>query len=268
MGTFADRLAGGEVLRWIERTDYCGRLLANGEIPWTDIGAFVSWQRQAEGLIKSDVMEFPLEAFSSAWIQAHPELREAMGQKARTLHALKTLFANEAMRKHIEECLSALAESKGSRLLALSMPSPRAWIDLARAQAGADTAADIGAEVEESAAMYLADFLRSFAEVKIDMLLLVEGEPAGDVGSYQPVLNLAGHYNWDVGLLSAAPEKANGIAFVIAMENVPGIPTGIAQSAAFWSGAAVAPCSAGGFIYARIPEASAPEAVLERLATI
>lgn len=271
MGTFADRLARGGGLRWIERTDYCGRLLAGGQIPWTDVGAFISWQRQAEGLIKSDVTVFPLAAFSAAWIGAHPELREAMGQKARPLHALKMLLADEAMRKHIAECLSALGESKGARLLVLSIPSPRAWIDLARAQAGAEPAADIGMDETDSAAMYMADFLRAFAEAKLDALLLEEGKAVGELAAYQPVLNLAGHYNWDVGLF--LPEGARAdmfgvVAFAVAPAQIEGLPTGIAQAETFWSGGALTTCGEGGFIYARVPVDCAPEAVLERLATL
>lgn len=269
MGTFAERPARNDGSRWIERTDYCGRLLAGGEIPWTDVGAFISWQRQAEGLIKSDVTVFPLGPFSEAWLGAHSDLREAMGQKTRVLHALKTLLADEAMRKHIGECLSALAEGKGSRLLVLLMPSPRAWIDLARVQAGAEAAADIGADETDSAAMYVADFLRAFVDVKLDALLLEEAETAGDVAAYQPIFNLAGHYSWDVGLslTGGAATALSGVAFVIA-PNRTEVPTGIAQGEAFWSGAALAPCGEHGFIYARIPATCAPETVLERLAAL
>jgi hypothetical protein len=268
MGAFAERLARGERPRWIERTEYCGRLLAGGDIPWADVGGFISWQRQAEGLIKSDVTVFPLAVFCAAWIAAHPELGEAMRQKSRTLHALKTMLADEAMRRHIGECLSALGDAKGSRMLVLAMPSPGDWIGIARAQAGAGPASDIGIDEMETAAMYVADFLRAFAETKLDALLLEEGETPGEAAVYQPVLNLAGHYNWDVGLLSDGAKKTKGIAFVIAAEGVPGVPTGIAQSDAFWSGAAVTPCGADGFIYARVPAACAPETVLERLAAI
>jgi hypothetical protein len=82
------------------------------------------------------------------------------------------------------------------------------------------------------------------------------------------VFNLAGHYGWDVGLLSDSAKAMPGVAFIIAVESVPGVPTGIVQPAAFWSGSAVAPCGADGFIYARVPAACAPETVLERLAAI
>src|SRR3546814_19298270 len=84
--------------------------------------------------------------------------------------------------------------------------SPRRWAIEAHRAALADDAAsidDFGVDESEDAAAYLADFLRVFGDVGVDVLLLqesAESEPADAEGlaAYPPVLQVASPYRWAI----------------------------------------------------------------------
>jgi len=280
MGAFRDRLAaGGRQPRWLDYTDYCGRLLAGGAIPWGDVTRLVDWHRKAQGLLKSDVAALPLRPLIEAWLAAHGDLREAMGGRRRLLYPLKTLLADDALRAHVASALDGLRRTHAGLPLALVLPSPRHFIQLAAAWAGtADADEAIENDDADSASMYLADFLRAFGDAGIDLLLLEErpGEPVSrdGVAAYQAVLNIAGHYRWEIGLRlgGAADDLAGGLAgidFLIAARPVPGAATGLQLPGAFWTEAeAPVPGAGGDFLFGAIPADARPEVVLERLAAL
>ncbi len=279
MGAFGERLkAGGRRARWLDYTDYCGRLLAAGDIPWGDVTRLVDWHRKSQGLLKSDVAALPLRPLIASWLAAHGDLAEAMAAKKRLLFPLKTLLADDALRAHVAQALEGLRRTHAGLPLALVIPSPRLFIQLACAWAGREADEPIEADDVDSASMYLADFLRAFGDAGIDILLLEEavGDPASrdGIAAYQAVLNIAGHYRWEVGLrLGNVPgDLAGGLAgidFLIAPQPVPGAATGIQLPLAFWTGAeAAVPQAAGDFLFGAIPADAQPEVVLERLAAL
>jgi len=149
-------------------------------------------------------------------------------------------------------------------------------VGLAYAQANAGEAAEVDADAVDSAAAYVADFLRGFGDVGLDGLLLeesAESVPASaeDLRLYQAVFNVAAHYRWDVGLRlpqGAAPAAGEGLGFVLASEAAPGLVVGLKVPEDFWGGAAAPGCPAGGFRFAEIPAGANPEGVLERLAAL
>ncbi len=274
MVAFADLLAkASRPVLWLDANAYAGRLLAGGAVPWLNAAELIAWQRKAQGLLKSDVLAVPLALVCDAWLSAHPELRKAMGEKRRTVFPLKVLFADEALRAHLLEVVNSYRAVFTGMPLALVAPSPRAWIAESYAQAhGVDAEVEIGDDEADTAAMYLADFLRSFADSGVDILLLDEQNlapalSASTLACYQTVSNVAGHYRWDLGLrLSAAGAESvegAGLAFVISAH--AGIGSGIELAATFWEGAEAPAVPAHGFRYATIPEQAQPERVLERL---
>src|SRR5438128_446190 len=78
------------------------------------------------------------------------------------------------------------------------------WLDDAyRLAFGSDT--EVGGDEADSAAVYVAEFLRSFGEAGVDGVLMIESpgtDPgnAEEIGWYQPITNLAQHYRWGLGL--------------------------------------------------------------------
>ena len=279
MPKFLDRLAAADKpLLWLEDTAYIDRLLAGGKTPWHDGAEYVALRRKAVGLLKPDVIAIPLGAFAKAWVAARPELRTAMAGKKRAVAPARTLLAEEGLREHLVETLKGLRAAFGGGLLMLTLPSPRAWVLLGwRLAFGDDAEIEVGADETDACAVYVAEFLRCFGESGVDGLLL-EDEPGAEPTSaeelswYQPVINIAGHYRWDVGALlptaTAFEGEASGLQFVIAPKAIAGAANGLALSDAFWTGESAPPVSPGAFRYAAIPADAIPEKVLERLATL
>ncbi len=276
MAAFADLLAkASRPVLWLDANAYAARLLAGGAAPWLNAAELIAWQRKAQGLLKPDVVTIPLAQLCDAWLSAHPELRSAMAGKSRALYPLKVLLGDDALRAHVLEVVNGYRAVFTSMPLALVAPSPRAWVSQAYAQAhGADAEAEVGDDEVDSAAMYMADFLRSFADSGVDILLLDEQDQARKLGAstlscYQTVANVAGHYRWDLGLrLSAAGAESlegAGLSFAVAAQEATGLRTGLEVPAEFWNGADAGATPAGGFRFVHIPEQAQPERVLERL---
>lgn len=274
MGALLDRLQATPRARWLDASAYGARLLAGGTAPWLDVAACTAWQRKLQGLLKNEVASLPVAEVSEAWLAAHPSLRTAMAAKSRTVYALKTLLADEPLRAQLLELARALRAGLPGQPLVLVLPSPRAWVALAytQAQGGAIEVEDDDAD---SAALYLADFLQTFAEAGLDGLLLVEdaSQPpltGATLACYQSVANVAAHLRWDLGLLAPAiAEDCTALpadwSYAIAPRKLAALPMAKALPATYWSGAAAEP---GDFVYAAIPVDAQPEAVLERLAAL
>lgn len=274
MARIADRIAAGAAL-WLDDSDYAERLLANGHTPWREVAEYVAFRRKAQGLLRPDFVAVPLVRFAADRVAADSALQAAMGSKKRAIVPARTLLADETLRAHLVEVLKGLRAAFGAAPLALVLPSPRAWVGAAyRLAFGADAEVEVGGDEADACAVYVAEFLRSFGESGVDGLLLEEdagAEPASaeEIGWYQPVLNLAAHYRWDLGLrlptASAYSGALEGLQFHIAPAALPGAVHGLALGDAFWNGEAAA---AAALRYARVPVDAVPERVLERLATL
>ncbi len=267
MGAWLDLLSASPVPPlWLDDTDYSGRLLANGRIPWLDATALIRWRLQAVSLLKPSLAALDVGRLAAAFSAANPEARAAAAAR-RPTGPLEALLCAASLRRHLAEVVQGLRQSVK---LALVMPSPRAWPNLAYQSAlGASTT--VGDDETDEASVCIADFLRSFAEVGVDALLLTDDadtqpRDADAVGLYQSVLNVAHHYRWDIGLKTPqVPAGVTGLDFMIAPEGAVGVDLG----AAFWSTDGPGPATApGGFRYARIPEDAPPERVLARLASL
>lgn len=279
MPKILDRLAAGDKpLLWLDDTAYSDKLLAGGRTPWHDGAEYVAFRRKAHGLLRPDFVVIPIGRIAAAWVATHAALKEAMAAKKRTIAPARTLLADEELRAHLVEMLKGLRAAFQGAPFALSIPSPRAWVIEAWQLAfGADAQVEVGGDEADSCSVYVAEFLRSFGESGVDGLLLEEregAEPASaeEIAWYQPVINIAGHYRWDLGIClpSAAGFSGDvaGVQFVIAPKPLAGAANGLALGDPFWTGEAAPAAPTGGFRYARIPADAVPEKVLERLATL
>lgn len=253
-------------LVWVESTAYAARRLAGDAVPWLDAAAVVAWQRKAQSLLGSDVVALAAEPMCTAWVGAHPALARAMAAKRRPGFALRTLLGDAGLRAHLLEVVHGLRASFGGLPLALRLPSPWLWSALLGVTIDEDEA--------DAAAVAIADFLRVFGESGLDVLLLDEPFEAAApaLGLYQPVLNVAAYYRWEVGLSCGANacdlDAGGGLSFAIAPRAPAGMPAGLPLPPSFWSGAEASAPRPGDFFYAEIPRDVAPETVLDRLATL
>ncbi|WP_036516738.1 hypothetical protein [Nevskia soli] len=278
MGALLDKINLLHPLVWLDDLSYVERLLGGGRIDWLDVAGLVALRRKAAGLLRAELTVLPAAAVAAAWIEAQPELRQAMASKPRPVVPLRTLLADPGLRARLDELIRALRAGLPGRPLVLALPSPRRWLAEAYSAAhGAGAVLSAGAEEIDTAAVYVAEFLRSFGESGLDAVLLQEAlgaEPASaaEISWYRPVLNIAGHYRWDLGLqlpdASGFAGPARDLDFIIAPQPLSGCTLGVALDGEFWSGAAPPQVPAGGFLFAVVPTNAVPEQVLARLAVL
>lgn len=278
MADLKQRLESGQNLLWLDHFEYAARLLARDDAPWLDSTACIAWLRNAQGLLGSDVLGLPLATISARWLGAHRELRDAMAARTRLSFALKALLADASLRAHLVELVRGVRASFADTPLALVCPSPRAWLVAAfQAAHGSAPATMPDDDATDGASVYLADFLRIFADSGVDVLLLQDRDgqapgPLQDLVLCQPIFNVAAYYRWAVGIETGQrpdPETCAALDFILAPEPCPELATGVLVPEAFWSGSLTAgQLAPHPFRHARIPPGAEPETVLSRLAQL
>jgi hypothetical protein len=281
MSDFINQHRADVPMLWIDSAAYTARLLEGGSAPWLDVANFLAWQRKAQGLVRSDVLALPVAAVVAAMLEKTPGLREAMAAKPRAQFALKTLLADEALRAHLSELLAGLRACFVGAPLVLQIPSPRAWVLQSYAQAhGNSDGVVIDEDVVDAAAMYVADFLRTFSEAGVDGLLLVEAsadvpQANAELEWYRPVFNVAAHYRWQLGVklpadadTAMALKATDDIAFFVATADTCASAIGQLTPVSYWGNGIRPICSDTQFYYAEIPADANPETVLDRLTSL
>lgn len=261
---------------WVDAWAYGRHVLRrDAAAPWDDVGALVAHHRQLQGLVKSDVQNIDVGDFYQAWISNHPALLAAMGEKRRLGYALRTLLADGASRAQLKEIVAAICECYGQQPVVLALPSPRAWIGRAHCQARGLEQVEVTWEDAESAAMYMADFVRTFSDCSLSGLLLLDEAPDGpacaeDLLRYQPLFNVAQHYRWQVAVVGCSegyqPEPGKEVSQVI-LERVHS-GAGATPGRDFWQTGDPGTRATPAFWYVEVPATAVPETVLDRLDTL
>ncbi|WP_198971941.1 hypothetical protein [Xylophilus sp. ASV27] len=270
-------LAGHKRMLWLDHTAYSARLLAQGQAPWLDTAACVAWLRQAQGLLRPDVLALPLDDVTAAWLDGHPALLAAIAEKTKRGHGpLKELLAAEGLRTHTTALAVALRAAMPGAVFALALPSPRDWAAQILQRAGG-VADAVDEDAVDAAAAVMAEFLRLFAQAGVDAVLLHESRVwAADevdllLDLYQPVANVARHYGWDWGLQwpeAVAQPTGTRLGFTIAPAPCGVVPAGLTLPDRFWQGETPPAPPPGSFDHAHIPVDAHPETVLARLAQL
>lgn len=268
------RAGEGRARIWLDHTHYSTRLLvAPGASPWDSPAVFMAYLNQSQALLKSDVVTIDVGDLYRGCLDQDPAVRLSMVGKRRPAGALKALLDAFAPRELLAEVLvAATARFGGAMPVVLRLPSPRAFVAFARRMAEGDDLA-FDADTVESAAVYMADYLRYFASLQPDGLLLAEHPAdlpasAAEIELYGPVLNLAEHYRWGLGLhLGDGAEDPSagvkGVGFAIA--GAASGAMGIDVSADLRAPSETAP---GRFLFATLPGDAEPEQVLTSLARL
>jgi len=199
---------------WFDTLAYCRqKLLAGQPVPWGSPGELAAFYGKAQDMFGSDALLVDL-ADLYAQQGADDRLRQAMTARSRPGYPLRVLLADDTARAHGQQAVIALTAGRTTAPTVLALPAPARWLSDAAAQAGQEPAPP-DADRAETAAVYVADLLRIFAGAGVDGLLLDEGPTvAADLvpaPAYQPVLNLAAHYDWPVFVRTdAAPAWPHG----------------------------------------------------------
>jgi hypothetical protein len=262
---------------WFDSLAYCREKLLSGEpLPWHSPGDLTAFFGKAQGMFRSDALLVDLADLYAQLVADDNDLRAAMAARTRPGYALRVLLADEQARAVAREAVSAVAATAGLVPVVLSLPSPSNWLTITAAQTGQDSAPP-DADRAETAAMYVADFLRTFAGSGVDGLLLDEGPtPAGDLvdpEAYRSVLNVAAHYEWPVlvrsDTTSAWPHGVvAGVAAWLGTVAVdqPIARWGVVSGLDFWAGTERIPDS--DLVLAIVPADADPEAVMQRVRTL
>lgn len=275
--------AGGDSGKlWIDFNAYTKKLLlAEGENPWTNPAAYMSYYGQAHGLVNADVAVLDVWDLFHHWMLEDDEAIPSMAGKKRITVAAKVMLEAFAPRELLAEVLTAVNNNYGGSVpIALAMPSPRSLLIKANKAAN-----NTDVEPEEShidtASMYMADYLRYFSETGLSGVLLME-DPASmptsseELSWYQPIYNIAKHYRWSAGVHLPFSEDGFSVPDDVNFSIVPiscpiaASSLGVDISTPLWSadGDIEAIKSVNAFKYVSIPEDTTPEVVLDTLSSL
>ena len=266
--------SGRERAIWFDAAVYGqAKLLAGAAVPWGSPAELTSFVAKLQGMFRSDAILADIGEVFTQRAAGDAQLRAAMAARTRPGYALRTLLADEQARAAAAEAVRALAATAGGVPLVLTVPAPGRWLAAAAAQAGSDPGPpDPG--LAETAAMYVADMLRTFGSLGADGLLLDEGSAKGS-GLIHPeasrsVLNVADHYGWPVLIRAddAAAWPHGSIPGVAAwLGSAPADVTsgrwGVVAGTGFWDGDDPAP--EAGLVVVPVPALADPDSVMKRV---
>jgi hypothetical protein len=273
--------SGRERAIWFDAADYGrAKLLADGAVPWNSPADLAAFFGKLQGMFGSDAVLVDVGAVFAQRAASDGQLRAAMAARTRPGYALRTLLADEQARGAATEAIRALAATAGAVPLILTTPTPGRWLAAAARQAGSDPGPP-DADQAETAAMYCADLLRTFAGAGGRGLLLDEGGvPALELipaEAYRSVLNIAEHYEWPVVIRTEAAAawphgSVPGVAAWIGCAPPSESPNpaagrwGVVAGGDFWDG--TGPPAGAGFVLATVPAQADPETVMKRVRTL
>ena len=266
--------SGRERPIWFDAADYGrAKLLSGGTVPWSSPAELTAFCGKLQGMFRSDAVLVDVGGLFAQRAAADESLRAAMAARTRPGYALRTLLADEQSRAEAAEAVRALAATSGAVPLVLTAPAPGRWLVAAAQLAGSDPGQPDAGQAE-TAAMYSADFLRTFAGAGVDGLLIDDGPvPVDELihpEAYRPVLNIADHYEWPVLVRTDAAAAwphgpVPGIALWLGRAG-PGQPSGrwgVVAGSGFWEG--TDPPAEADLMLAAVPAQADPEAVMKRV---
>lgn len=269
---------------WINFISYANRLFAGGrEDLWNNPDTFISVYSQGQGLIKSDVLSIPVENVYTDFLQREKEHIEPWMGKRPTF-VLKKLLAFEQPKKLLVDILTGLQNLyQGSQPLALVLPSSQSWLQSMHAMVRPNQDTSISDDDIEAASMYLAEYLRGFSTLGLSAIVIREADSpvvklSDALPLYQPILNIAKHYQWLLGIEGSVREiedLKNEIDFFLfgscdLTDLIPlwkkGLTIGGGLNREFWMESInEIEKSQIGLTYGKIPEDAEPEKVLSKL---
>lgn len=231
-------------------------LLQNSAVPWGDATAYSNHLGQVQALLKSEVALIPLDRMLFTETDSNPALVEAMGARSRTGFAARTLLGDEDLKQKVQALVGTAVKTQRQPVV-LHLPSPLALLRHTARAVDSDSDNEFDQDDAENAAVYYADWLRTFADLNIAGIIFDERDGAVDEDAYKPIMNTAAHYQWPVGL-----RQDSEIRFFSAETVVPVLAPGV------FDADAVGGQDTAGVMFAEIPEDAVPEQVLARLGEI
>ena len=264
--TIADPPTGRRRAVLLDSHDYAQAVFLQGRpVPWHEPTAYANFVGQAQGVLASDLVLLSLDRFYAHRVESTSDLRQSMAARTRTGYALRTLLADaETTRLAVE--LATVFTRTQRRPVMLQIPSPMQWLVRTQHFSGSTDPAELDADDAENASMYVADWLRGFADLNLAAVLLDDRTVTGGtppmpvpVATYSPVANVTDHYRWALAQRGDAQIEVHGTGHLGSV-----VPPG------FWldDDGALPSCAlpGGEFLLGEIPPTAVPEFVLARIA--
>ncbi|MCP5364193.1 MAG: hypothetical protein H6905_02995 [Hyphomicrobiales bacterium] len=269
---------------WLKASGYARRLLLGpNDDPWLGASQYLNFFTQAQGLLHPDVAVVEVSDLYQSWLRRHPDLVEEIAAKRSTTYPLRKLLEVEGPRRLMVEVLEAVgATLRGQIPIVLALPAPRAFLNFVNRSIGR-AKSNVDEDDLESAAMYMADFMRAVSNLPVGGLLLEDGPGedaflATDIEACSSLVNVAKHYRWalvvrlvdggEPGVLAATSEVADAIITTADAGFPDGKAIGIDVGTALWVDGTLPPSDPWRFAFAEIPPDKNPEAVLDALARL
>lgn len=264
--------------KWLNFTQYANKLFANGRTDlWENPDTFISVFGQGQALLQSDVLHIAIAPVYENYLKKSHFVEQWDGK--RPTFIVKKLFAVEEPKNIMGDILTNIQNSHlSSKPVALIIPSPQSWLEMIQSEAKTWSEDDI-----ESVAMYVAEYIRFFSTLNIETIVLDEAANGAlslteRLPLYQPIINVAKHYQWLLGLkLPTINEEIKSVAskvdFTIidntmltelqAFQANP-LRIGGGLNREFWLTNSDSPILKG-LLYGEIPVEAEPENVLNKL---
>lgn len=247
----------------LDSHDYAQAVLLQGKaVPWHEPMAYSNFFGQAQALLKSDVALLSLDRLYAHHLEANSALQLAMGAKSRTGYALRTLLADTALLSSVKEFATTFSQTQRAPIV-LHIPSPMQWLARTHHFSGTTDVSVLDADNGENASMYVADWLRNFADLPIAGVLLDDRKLPGAVDTvpvpletYSPIANATEHYQWTLALRTTSGIDVHGASV-----------SGAIISPDFWLQDGFA-LPDGDFLLGEIPTRAVPEDVIARILTL
>jgi hypothetical protein len=264
--------------------DYANQLLNNGK---KDIflkpEIFISVFTQAERMLCPDLLQIHVNPFYEAFLETESAFVQTLKGK-RTPIALKNILAQAQPKSVICEIVTAL-RSLTKKPIVLTINSPQKWLHQVRKSVDENKQPGLTLDDFERASMYIAELLRTFSTLGFAAIILSETEEtafssADLLTSYQPILNVANHYKWPLGIQintgknnsTFVNEKVDFyLSQAMEIEELAplwqqGLAVGGGLNRDFWTGKLPKKMEAPkGFFFGTIPPEAEPETVLSQL---
>ena len=272
---------------WVDFISYVKRLYTSREESdfWSNPDTFISVYSQGQGLLRSDVLGIPVGDIYFDYLQREQEVAQSWAGRKITF-AQKKLLALEEPRNFLVSVITGLQNLfQGAEPLVLVLPSPQKWLQLLQQWLGQEHSQSISDYDVEAVSMYIAEFLRGLSTLGLSAIVIDECDsPSIEILEallyYQPILNIANHYKWSVGIkIREVPEDAetlkSKVNFLLLKDSdfaqmslfwEHGIAIGGGLGKAFWmQNSNSLEVIERGLLYGEIPSETEPEKVLVKL---
>ncbi|MDN6135817.1 MAG: hypothetical protein L0J03_17180, partial [Brevibacterium sp.] len=202
-------------------------------------------------LLKTDVALIRIDQLLEDELAHNSTLLKAMAAKTRTGYATRALLGDETLKEKVRDLVFTAAKTQKAPVV-LHLSSPKALLATADRAANPDSDANFDDDAAEFAAVYYADWIRTFAEHGIAGIIFDERAVLTTDKAYQPIRNTAEHYGWLIG--HRGDDK---LEFGHGTQTIPVI------GAEFWDGSGTAPSAP--IQFSQVPTDAVPEQVLARI---